>query len=344
MHINVSKSTYKSTTYYAVRVFETYYIEGRKRNRIVKTIGNTTDPNEVENLKKDAWNYILEVQRDVKISLSEIKRIRPQSPIGLMKTIERIFTNLDIFPALKNIFINNYEEFLEEISYRFYSVTSERQLFLITGKPKDRYYRLLDTIYPMKRTLENLFYNALVNKGKITKHEIKIDTTSTYFEGKGISLAMFGYSKDHRGDKKQVIILLILIDDYPLFSYIFEGNKKDVSLFIQTIEDLKNRIKFKRFIIICDRGFFDLDYLSILEDKKIFYIMAVPRRKGDWAKYHDSPQQEITIEGRRALLCENSELRKVLLSELEKTIKNIKNDLIKLTPSEMKKKYKYLLI
>ncbi|MEM4293120.1 MAG: hypothetical protein QXJ27_02990, partial [Thermoplasmata archaeon] len=44
-------------------------------------------------------------------------------------------------------FHENYIEFLEELAYRFYQVTSERRLALITEKPKDRYYRLLDPIY-----------------------------------------------------------------------------------------------------------------------------------------------------------------------------------------------------
>ena len=343
MYVNVTKNTYKNKTYYSVRIFETYYQNRKKINKVVKKIGNTTNLNEVEKLKKTAWDYILETQKDIRLSLSEIKRIKPRSPIGLMKNIERIFSTLDVLQTLKNIFVNNYDEFMEEIAYRFYSITSERMLFLITGKPKDRYYRLLDDIFPRKRELENLFYNALVKKSKITKHEVKIDTTSTYFEGNGVSLAMYGYSRDHRGDKKQVIILLVLIDNYPLFSYVFEGNKKDVTLFLDTVKDLKARIKCKRFIIFCDRGFFNQKYLDVLEDDGIFYVLAVPRRKGDWPGHHNKKTNEFSIEGRRAILYENTNLRKELLKELNETVEKIRKDLKKLTPSEIKRKYKYAL-
>ena len=343
MYVNVSKHIHKHITYYAVRIFKTYYQNGKKINEIVKTIGNTTNPNEVEKLKKNAWDYILNKQKDIRLSLSEIKRIRPQSPTGLMRTIERIFSNLDVLQHMKKNFPNNYDEFLEEITYRFYSITSERMLSFITGKPKDRYYRLLDVIFPIKRELEDMFYNALLKKGMITNHEVKIDTTSTYFEGNGISLAMFGYSRDHRGDRKQVIILLILIDDYPLFSYVFEGNKKDVTLFLDTVKDLKARIKCKRFIIFCDRGFFNQKYLDVLEDDGIFYVLAVPRRKGDWPGHHNKKTNEFSIEGRRAILYENTNLRKELLKELNETVEKIRKDLKKLTPSEIKRKYKYAL-
>jgi len=341
MYVNVSKHIYKGKTYYTVRIFKTYYENGKKINKVVKKIGNTTNLNEVERLKKIAWNYILETQKDIRLSLSEIKRIRQRSPAGLMKTIEMVFSNLNVLQPIGDLLVNNYDEFLEEIAYRFYSITSERMLFLITGKPKDRYYRLLDDIFPVKRELENLFYNALVNKGMITNHEVKIDTTSTYFEGNGISLAMFGFSRDHRGDKKQVVVLLVLIDDYPLFSYIYEGNRKDVTLFLQTVKDLKSRIKYERFTIFCDRGFFDPKYLDLLEEDGIFYVMAVPRRKGEWPNLHESDSKEFSIEGRRAILYENSEYRKELLEELDKTLKSIDEDLKILTSSEIKKKYKY---
>ena len=343
MHVNITKNTYKGTTYYAVRICKTHYENGKKTNKLVKTIGNTTDPDEVKKLKETAWNYILNKQKDIHLSLSEIKRIRPQSPIGLMRTIERIFSNLDVLQPMKKNFPNNYDEFLEEIAYRFYSITSERMLSFITGKPKDRYYRLLDIIFQIKHELEDMFYNALVNKGMITNHEVKIDTTSTYFEGNGISLAMFGYSRDHRGDKKQVLILLVLIDDYPLFSYVFEGNKKDVTVFLDTVKDLKTRIKCERFIIFCDRGFFNPDYLDALDKDRIFYVMAVPRRKSEWPERHDEKSNEFYIRGRRAILYENTELRKELLRELDETIEKIRKYLKILTPSEIKRKYKYAL-
>lgn len=343
MHVNVTKNKYKEKTYYSVRIFETQYVEGKRKQKVIESIGTTTDPDEVDKLKKKGWEHILKIEKDLKISLSEIKRIRPRSPIGLMKAIERILSSLGLIGKLREMFGNNYDEFVEEMVYRFYSITSERELYLKTKKPKDRYYRLLDKIFEKKRKLENLFYNALEKKGKISQYEVKIDATSTYFEGEGVSLAMYGFSRDHRGDRKQVVILLVLVDDYPLFSYVFEGNKRDVSLFLRTLKDLKERIKYDRFTIFCDRGFFKPEYLEELEEEDIFYVMAVPRRIGEWPEHHNKQSKEFSVDGRRAILYENSELREKLLEELNETIKKIEEDLPRLTPSEMKRKYKYAL-
>lgn len=343
MYVNVTKNTYKNMTYYSVRIFQTHYKNGKKINKIVKNIGTTTNEVDLDALKKTAWDYIFKTQKDITLSLSDIKRIKPESPTGLIKAIEKILTNLGVRETLKNTFINNYDEFIEEIAYRFYSITSERMLCSLTEKPKDRYYRLLDDIFSKKQELENLFYKALVSNGKITQHEIKIDTTSTYFEGNGISLAMFGYSRDHRNDRKQVVILLVLIDNYPLFSYTFEGNRKDVTLFLQIVKDLKKRVECNRFILFCDRGFFDNEYLDILENDGIFYVLATPRRIGKWSDFHGKKSNEFSVGNRRAILYENTEYRKELLLQLDKTLKRIEEDFRKLTSSEIKRKYKYAL-
>ena len=343
MYVNVSKRVYKNKTYYAVRIFQTYYRNGKRVNKIIKTIGNTTDPKEVEKLKRIAYSYIIRMHKDIKLTLSDIKKIKPHSPAGLIKTVEQIFINLEIYEHLRKIFRNNYEEFIDEIVYRFYPILSERMLCLITGKPKDRYYRLLDDIYMAKREIENIFYNALVKKGKIVCNKVKIDSTSTYFEGNGPSLAMYGYSRDHREDRKQIIILLVLIDDFPLFSYIYEGNAKDVRLFAQIIKDIKERTKCKKMMLISDRGFFHPDHLDFLDSQKIEYILAVPRRKSNWYIYYENKTDDFILEGRRAILYENTELRKKLLEELDDTILKIRNDLDVLSPSEIKRKYNYAL-
>ncbi|MEM3492792.1 MAG: hypothetical protein QXD15_00355 [Thermoplasmata archaeon] len=235
MHVNVTTKKYKDKIYYAVRVFETTYQNGRKITKIVKTIGNTTEKSELEKLVKEGWEYIYEVQKDVPISIREITQIKIGKPIGLIRAIDKIFSDYGIKPWLKKIFFNNYTEFLEELAYRFYAICSERMLFLATEKPKDRYYRLLDTLYENKGKIEDGIYTALVENGKITENKVKIDITSTYFEGNNVSMALYGYSRDHRSDRKHVVILLVLVDEYPVYSYVFEGNKRDVSVFLDVV-------------------------------------------------------------------------------------------------------------
>ncbi|MEM3445685.1 MAG: hypothetical protein QW115_06930 [Thermoplasmata archaeon] len=71
----------------------------------------------------------------------------------------------------------------------------------------------------------------------------------TKFEGDNVSMAIYGYSRDHRSDRKQAVILLVLVDEYPVYSYVFEGNKRDVSVFLDVVKDLKERLNIEaRFV------------------------------------------------------------------------------------------------
>ena len=65
------------------------------------------------------------------------------------------------------------------------------------------------------------------------------DVTSTYFEGEaaGNPLAKRGYSRDHRGDCKQVCIgLVVTRDGFPLGYEVFAGNRSDVTTVEEIIE------------------------------------------------------------------------------------------------------------
>lgn len=59
------------------------------------------------------------------------------------------------------------------------------------------------------------------------------DTTSTYFEGNGpAELGVYGYSKDHRPDRIQVMIGVVMTrSGIPIAHEVFPGNTSDVDTF-----------------------------------------------------------------------------------------------------------------
>ncbi|MEK7486067.1 MAG: transposase, partial [Planctomycetota bacterium] len=186
---------------------------------------------------------------------------------------------------------------------------------------------------------EIAFFQSLVAKKKITNREVKIDTTSTYFEGNTVSIAMYGYSRDHRKDRKQVILLLVLVDGYPLFSEVYEGNKKDASLFLQSLDSLTKK-GLRDITVFTDRGFFHKNHFDKI--KHIKYVIATPRRLGEWNNYFDLKEGDHIINGMRAVLFINHELRANLLAELEKALQCLEEDLKKCNSSDLKKKHPHL--
>jgi hypothetical protein len=77
------------------------------------------------------------------------------------------------------------------------------------------------------------------------------DVTSTYLEGRCCELAQHGYSRDHRGDRPQIVIgLMCAADGCPVAVEVFEGNTADpVTLSVQ-IDKLKQRFKLQRVVMV----------------------------------------------------------------------------------------------
>src|SRR6201993_4898405 len=81
------------------------------------------------------------------------------------------------------------------------------------------------------------------------------DVTSTYLEGRCCELARHGYSRDHRGDRPQIVIgLMCAADGCPVAVEVFEGNTADPLTLSVQIDKLKQRFQLQRVVMVGDRG------------------------------------------------------------------------------------------
>ena len=90
------------------------------------------------------------------------------------------------------------------------------------------------------------------------------DVTSTYFEGlaNGNPLAQRGYSRDHRGDCKQVCLgLVVTKDGFPLGYEVFAGNRADVTTVEDIVEVMENKYGKANRIWVMDPGRFSMNCL-----------------------------------------------------------------------------------
>lgn len=95
-----------------------------------------------------------------------------------------------------------------------------------------RLYRCLDRILPQKTKLER---HLKQKYGELFGAEFDVllyDLTSSYVEGASETnpLMRRGYSRDHRGDCKQVVIALIVnAEGFPISYETFDGNRSEVT-------------------------------------------------------------------------------------------------------------------
>jgi transposase len=145
---------------------------------------------------------------------------------------------------------------------------------------KDRLYRALDRLLPHKAALEAHLAKRAGELFAIDNEVLLYDVTSTYFEGKAEAnpKAQRGYSRDHRGDCKQVCIALVVtFDGFPLGYEVFAGNTHDSTTVKHIVATMEARHGMVGRVWIMDRGMASADNLAWLRQTGRRYILGTPK-------------------------------------------------------------------
>lgn len=204
----------------------------------------------------------------------------------------------------------------------------------------DTLYDVLGDLSNVQRKIEqkwNLYHKKQID-------EIYLyDITSSYFEGTENALAAFGYNRDGKKGKKQIVIGLITNKEgFPLSIEVFEGNQNDQTTVISQIQKIKNEFGAKQVVFVGDRGMlirYNLEKLEEADRQGVSYITGLEMDeirsliKTDIIQLNlfSKDLAEIENEGERYVLCTNPDLeiehaqtRTELKSKLEDTLHNIK--------------------
>ena len=81
------------------------------------------------------------------------------------------------------------------------------------------------------------------------------DITSSYFEGQTCPLAEYGYNRDGKKGKKQVVLGVICDPDgCPVWMDVFKGSTSDQTTVKQELLNLKTKLELEGFTFVGDRG------------------------------------------------------------------------------------------
>jgi len=144
----------------------------------------------------------------------------------------------------------------------------------------DRLYRALDKLLVHKEALEILLKHRMGSLFDLEYDLLLYDVTSTYFEGeaKRNPKAQRGYSRDHRGDCKQVCIgLVVTKEGLPLGYEVFAGNRSDVTTMEEIVETMEDRYGRADRIWVMDRGMISQENLAFLQEGGRRYIVGTPK-------------------------------------------------------------------
>jgi Transposase DDE domain len=153
-------------------------------------------------------------------------------------------------------------------------------------------YATLDWLVSEQAFIETTLARRHLKEGVLVLYYV----TSTYLEGHCCPLAQFGYSRDHRSDRPQLVIgLLCALDGRPVAVEVFEGNTGDPTTVPKQIETLKQRFNLKRVVLVGDRGMItDARIEATLRPAGLDWITAL--RATEHAK-EGSAIQQLAVEG-----------------------------------------------
>lgn len=147
---------------------------------------------------------------------------------------------------------------------------------------KNTLYRCLDRLVEHK---DELFKFLIGRWGELfgAKFDVLLyDLTSTYFETdteRGPEdLRQFGYSRDKRGDCRQVVIALIVTPEgFPLSYEVLAGNTADSTTLSDFLDRIEQRYGRANRIWVMDRGVPTEDSLSKMRSMGASYLVGTPK-------------------------------------------------------------------
>jgi transposase len=176
------------------------------------------------------------------------------------------------------------------------------------------------------------------------------DTTSIYFEGGGgQSLGQYGFSKDSRPDRRQMIVGVVIDQEgTPICCELLPGNATDVKLLLPVARRLSHRFGIERITLVADRGMVDAKTIDALEEAGWGYIVGARMRSqrevrdqvlGRAGRYREVlggtrgtgalKVKEVRVEDRRYVVCLNEEQatkdaadRQAILAALEERLQS----------------------
>ncbi len=144
----------------------------------------------------------------------------------------------------------------------------------------DRLYRALDRLEPHKEAIEKHLRHKLGELFSLDYDLLLYDVTSTYFEGlnEKNELAQRGYSRDHRGDCKQVCLALVVTrEGLPLGYEVFAGNRVDVTTVEEIVGTMERRFGLAQRIWVMDRGMVSQANVEWLQQTGRRYLLGAAR-------------------------------------------------------------------
>jgi transposase len=284
MYVTEVVSTSKTgKTYRSILLRESYRKNGKVKNR---TLANLTKckPQEIA-----AIRLALEHKEDLAVlaSLKDAVELQEGPSVGAVWTVYQIAKRLGIQKALGTSFdgklalwqvISRVIEQGSRLSaVRLAKVHAACDILQIRrGFDENDLYDNLKWLSQRQEKIEQrIFHSRCGNK------EPKLffyDVTSSYLEGNDNHLAAYGYNRDKKPGKQQLVIGLLCDEaGEPVSIDVFPGNTQDPQTVSSQIRKVTQRFGCHRVTFVGDRGMLKKKQTDALSEVDFYYITAITK-------------------------------------------------------------------
>ncbi len=145
----------------------------------------------------------------------------------------------------------------------------------------DQCYRAIDAVADVIAATETHLFARLTSLMNLELRWCCYDLTSTYFETTAVDpdgkfpSKRYGYSRDKRRDRPQVMIgLLVTGDGIPIAHRVFDGNTNDASTMPTVMTELQARFGVGRIALVADRGLISENNLADVAAAGFDHVIA----------------------------------------------------------------------
>jgi len=251
--------------------------------KMVKTIGSSNEPTEIEKLYEQGKIFISSYEgqqsfdfktsnfsQQIKESIKKIEIAGVELLLGgLYSEIGFDHVNSDLFRYLVIVRLSHPASKLKTTEYlsRYFSLNFS----------EDRIYRLMDKIYEeQKEHIQQISYSHTLKVLGNLVSAVFYDVTTLYFQiDNEDDIRKRGFSKDGKHQNPQIVLgLLVSIGGYPLAFEIFEGNKFEGHTMLPVLEGFIQKFNLDKPVIIADSGLLSNENITNLQDKGYGFILG----------------------------------------------------------------------
>ena len=139
---------------------------------------------------------------------------------------------------------------------------------------EDDVYAALDWLYERKERVEKSLFRQKGEAPSIYLYDI----SSTYLEGQQNELAAYGYNRDKKKGKKQIVFGLLTDEEGdPISVDAYKGNTKDNKTLEDQIEKLKKRFGCKYVTLVGDKGMIKGMEIKKIKGAGFHYITTITK-------------------------------------------------------------------